>query len=267
MAGRADAIEFGGRAPSATPIERLAGRWRETLPVREYGTCAGVRVPAPAAPRRLFDRLRGLDTPEHTPFEGGLASVHRRTTRADDAVVIVGGGFGITTAVAASTGADVTVFEPDPARLASIRRTLGLNDLDPGSVTLRQAVVGELRPLEAERNGRDTESTPVVEPADLPPCDVLELDCEGAELAILEGLPGDVRPRVFAVEIHPIKLDGATGPVLSRLRELGYAIERRLTHDGAPLDRAAFADLLEGEEPALGGPDHQAFPPVVVAER
>lgn len=250
---------------------RLAGlgrRLRAALPVREFGTCAGVRVVGPAEPRRGLDRLHPWrDTPEHRPFEGALASVHREFTGADDRVVIVGGGHGITTAVAANAGADVTVFEPDPERREAIRRTLRLNDLDPGAVTLRETAVGELNRLEAEQKGLDPEGTPVVAPADLPPCDVLELDCEGAERAILEGLTPGSAPRILAVEIHPIKLDGATGPVLARLEDLGYDVVSRLTHDGVSLDRDAFDALLDGETPAVGGPAHQAFPPVVVARQ
>lgn len=246
----------------------LGRRLRAVLPVREYGSCAGVRVSGPAEPRRGLDRLRPWrDTPEHRPFEGALASVHREFTGAGDRVVIVGGGHGITTAVAANAGADVTVFEPDPERREAIRRTLRLNDVDPEAIVLRGDVVGELNRLEVEQKGLDPEATPVVAPDELPPCDLLELDCEGAELAILEGLAPEVRPRILAVEIHPIKLDGATGPVLARLRELGYDVDRRLTHDGAPLDREAFEALLEGETPDVGDPDHQSFPPVVIARR
>lgn len=234
----------------------------------EYGTCAGVSVPAPAEPRRRFDRLRPWrDTPEHRPFEGAMASVHRAFTRPDDDVVIVGGGYGITTTVAASAGADVTVFEPDPARGRAIGRTLQLNDVDPAAVTRRRAVVGELTPLEAAGKGLDPATIPVVPPGDLPACDVLELDCEGAERVVLDGLDPPTLPPTVAVEIHPIKLDGATEPVLARLRELGYDVVRRLTHDGATLDRETFDALLEGETPAVDDPDHQTFPPVVVARR
>lgn len=249
-------------------LARVAGRVRSALPIIEYGTCSGVRVPRPVEPRRLFDRLRpSRDTPEHLPFEGALASTQRRATRPDDAVAIVGGGYGITTVAAARAGASVTVFEPAADRLAAIRRTLGLNDVDRDSVTLRRAVVGELNPHEAAEKGLDGDGVPTVHPVDLPSCDVLELDCEGAELPILRALDPASLPRVIAVEIHPLKLDGATGAVLDRLRDLGYSIERRLTHDGESLDAAAFDRLLAGETPDIGGAAHQSFPPVAVAER
>lgn len=182
-------------------------------------------------------------------------------------MVIVGGGYGITAVAAARAAAGVTVFEPAGDRIASISRTLRLNGLEPDEVTVRRAAVGGITPHEAAKKGLDEAAVSVVCPADLPPCDVLELDCEGAELPILRGLDPDSLPRVIAVEIHPIKLDGATGAVLERLEALGYSIERRLTHDGEPLDPAAFTRLLDGETPAVGGPAHQAFPPVIVAER
>jgi len=276
MAGRRGPDVAGVTGSSDGPLS-VADAWfrtarrrvRDALPILEYGTCAGVRVPPTAAtPRRLFDRLYpGVDTPEHRSFEGALASVHGEHPRQSDAVVIVGGGYGITTVAAARAGADVTVFEPDPDRLAALDRTCRLNGVEPGAVDRRRAVVGELNVHEAAAKGLDPDAATVVPPDELPPCDVLELDCEGAELAILEGLdPADL-PRVVAVEIHPIKLDGGTDAVLETLEALDYAIDRRLTHDGAVVGPGAFAKLLDGETPDVGDPDHQTFPPVVVARR
>lgn len=253
---------------SSTWLDRARRRAREALPIVEFGTCAGVRVPAPARPRRLFDRVRpGVHTPEHRSFEGALASVHRQHTRPDDDVVIVGGGYGITTVAATKAGAAVTVYEPDPDRRAAIEQALRLNDVDPAAVDNRGVVVGELNPQEAADKGLDPDAVTILAPTDLPACDVLELDCEGAELTILEGLDPEDLPRLVAVEIHPIKLDGETDAVLDRLRALGYTVDRRLTHDGAALEPAGFEALLEGETPDVGDLDHQAFPPVAVAGR
>jgi hypothetical protein len=247
---------------------RFADCLRSALPIREYGTCAGVRVAEPAEPRRLFDRLRpGLDTPERSSFEGALASVHRDHTQAGDEVVIVGGGYGITTVAAVRAGASVTVFEPDSERRAAIRRTLELNGVDPAGATVRDAVVGELNPAEADQKGVDPTAVTAVDPAALPHCDVLELDCEGAELTILQGLDADRRPRVIAVEVHPIKLDGAAPAVAERLDALGYDIHGRYTHDGTAISPAAYRDLLGGTIPAAAPESEQAFPPVLVAVR
>ncbi len=246
-------------------------RLRDALPAVEYGTCAGVRVPRPAEPRKPFDRLFGRDTPDHSTFEGGLASVHRDHTRPGEDVTVVGGGFGITTVAAAETGARVTVYEASADRLAALRETLRLNGVGPDRVTLRQTVVGTLADAEAEAKGLDPNAAPTVPPADLLPCDVLELDCEGAELAVLRGLraaaPDTALPRLVAAEVHPTKLGEDPGAVLELLSGLGFEPTAWLTHDGAALSRDQFEGLLAGETPDVTGPDHQEFPPVVVAER
>ncbi len=255
----------------AEHARRCHERVRDALPAVEYGTCAGVRVSRPAEPRKPFDRLFDRGTPEHSSFEGALASVHRDHTCQGDQVAVVGGGFGITTVAAAEAGARVTVDEASADRLAALRETLRLNGVDPDRVTPRQSVVAELADAEAETKGMDPDAVPTVAPADLLPCDVLELDCEGAERAVLRGLGDGATdtplPRLVAVEIHPIKLGENPGEVLDLLSGLGYEPVEWLTHDGASIPRDQFAGLLDGETPDVTGPDHQEFPPVVVAER
>lgn len=258
-------------AEGAERARRCHERVRDSLPAIEYGTCAGVRVPRPAEPRKPFDRLFGRDTPDHSPFEGALASVHREHTCPDDEVTIVGGGFGITTVAAAEAGARVTVYEASADRLAALRETLRLNETDTSRVRLRQAVVGTLAETEAEGKGLDPDAVPTVTSADLLPCGVLELDCEGAERAVLRGLRDAATdgslPRLVAVEVHPIKLGERPGEVLDLLDSMGYEPVEWLTHDGATISRQQFEGLLDGETPDVTGEDHQEFPPVVVTER
>lgn len=243
----------------------LTTRARSLLPVRDYGTCSGVEVPAPAEPRRLFDRLRpGRSTPERSTFEGALVTAHRSRTGPGDDVVIVGGGYGITTVVAAHAARSVTVFEPSPERRAHLRKTLRLNGVDPAGVTIRPAGVGEIVPGEATGKAFP-DDVPTIPPASLPRCDVLELDCEGGERAILEGLSRERRPRVIAVELHPIKLDGATDAVLETLADIDYEIRQRYTHDGMAIDQDAFHSLLAGDTLDCTAPGHQEYPPVAIA--
>jgi hypothetical protein len=61
-----------------------------------------------------------------------------------------------------------------------------------------------------------------VHPSELPSCDILELDCEGAEIGILRDMT--IQPRVIAVETH-----GFLGAPTSAARELlearGYHVQ------------------------------------------
>jgi len=65
-------------------------------------------------------------------------------------------------------------------------------------------------------------STVVVSPAELPECDLLELDCEGAEILISRNMA--IRPRVIAVETHG-EYGAPTRMVKELLEKLDYAVE------------------------------------------
>lgn len=101
----------------------------------------------------------------------------------------------------------------------------------------------------------------IVSPKELPDCDVLELDCEGSELSILQSL--SIRPQLIFIEIHPHK--GGFGPyaVLEELDQLGYDIVRRYTHDGQVLSHEELLQRLEERVDTKG----EGLPPVVVAEQ
>lgn len=58
-------------------------------------------------------------------------------------------------------------------------------------------------------------------PSQLPPCDLLELDCEGVEVEILRGMI--IQPRVILVETHGMY--GAPADLIaSLLEQRGYAV-------------------------------------------
>jgi hypothetical protein len=62
----------------------------------------------------------------------------------------------------------------------------------------------------------------MVQPSDIPDCDVLELDCEGAEDTILSEL--EIKPRVILVETHGSH-DTPPSRVKTLLSELSYEIK------------------------------------------
>jgi hypothetical protein len=85
-------------------------------------------------------------------------------------------------------------------------------------VSIHHAVVGPAISLRDDENAAES-----VSPTDLPECDVLVLDCEGAEMEILEEM--DIRPRNIIVETHSI-FDSPEEKVRDRLTQSGYQILR-----------------------------------------
>lgn len=145
--------------------------FRRRLP-RKIGTRAGV-----ATPFGLLDVTTSL--PE---YEVEHVSALRSTVRSGDRVVIVGGGWGVTATLAAhQCGPDgrVDVYEAVPSVAEEVEQTVERNGVADRVTVHVERVDGE---------------------TDLPECDVLELDCEGAEVDVLRHL--DIQPRVLVVEHH-----------------------------------------------------------------
>ena len=151
-------------------------------------------------------------------YEGALiAGIRQHATPGDD-IIIIGGGRGISTVAAARTvepSGSVTVFEGSRDYLNVIHDTLDLNDITDG-VTIRNAIVGEDRGVWGDTAGVD-----IVPPRDLPDCDVLVMDCEGAEQIILPELP--ITPKTLIVESHG-HLDSPTDDVREKVENLGYEV-------------------------------------------
>lgn len=177
---------------------------RPYLP-RDWATLNEVEAPA----TRILDF--GGDNPE---YEKALICALTDVVEPGDDVVIVGGGLGVTAVRAFRAGATVTVFEAGDVRVGLARRTVAREGAEP-KIDVQHAIVGDAVAVEGET------SASVVSPSSLPSADVLELDCEGAELEILEGL--NQRPRAIVVETHE-NLGAPPEAVENQLMELGYTI-------------------------------------------
>jgi len=211
------------KPPWYSPARLLRSAYVKRL--RPFLPAAGaVRLAGVAGPhdRKLGDLGLGqllapgiaLDQPR---YEEALATGLRRHVRPGDSVVVVGGGYGITTAIAAlCTGPDgrVICYEGNGSGLDDIRRTLDRNGVGD-RVDLRGAIVG------AGHHVYGDKSTTSVRPEELPECDVLELDCEGAERGIIGKMT--IRPRAIIVETHG-SLGAPTAEMAALLGEIGYAV-------------------------------------------
>lgn len=175
-------------------------------------------------------RLGGISVPHDaftwSPFyEAALLTGIKRTVQEGDSVVIIGGGYGVSTTVAAQqAGADgrVWTFEGSMEAVESCRATAAYNDVDD-RCDIKHAVVGEEIQLRSDRG--DARS---VAARDLPACDVLVLDCEGAEATILDEVGGesDESPRDIVVETHGI-YDAHADKIQPLLEARGYAVVKR----------------------------------------
>lgn len=113
----------------------------------------------------------------------------------------------------------VVAFEATKSRVETAETTLAHN-LTPSEVELIHAVIGDVATHSVEKyGGADGDRVSV---GQLPSCDVLVSDCEGAERHILDNLCQ--RPRAMVIESHGFA--GASAEwVCEKLASLGYTTE------------------------------------------
>jgi len=164
---------------------------RPKLPRREtkYAKLNGVLASRMDA--RILDNYIGV-----VNYEGPLIRGMKESIQRGDQVVIVGGGRGVSAVVAAKLvgpEGQVTVYEGAESMIPRIEDTLAVNSIT--NVNINHNIVSEAISLYDDDGGAN-----VIPPDDLPECDTLVLDCEGAELNILSELP--YNPRSVVVETH-----------------------------------------------------------------
>lgn len=185
---------------------------RPRLPRDSYRVCAGITVRDHPA----------LDRTKRFPdYKQGLLSGISDSVNEGDRVILIGAGRGVSLVHTARSGAsEIMAIDAAPSMLRQCEQTLSDNDTpDSATVTLRHALVGEA--IEVYGDASDAEQ---IHPNELPECDVLVMDCEGAERSILKAM--DSLPDRFVIETHPER-GVPTGDVERLLREHGRTWERR----------------------------------------
>lgn len=195
---------------------------RPRLPRVYETTYNGVTV-RPGKP--LDGVLPWVDDGPEPDHESGLVDAADEHVQRGDDVVIVGGGWGVTTVhVARQVGpaGSVVVYEGAASSAEKAAETARRNGVED-RVEIRHAVVETAVALRGDPEGADA-----VDAAALPDCDVLVLDCEGAETEILPAL--EVDPRTIAVESHG-HYGAPSDAVTTALSELGYEVATRAVAD------------------------------------
>jgi len=151
-------------------------------------------------------------------YEQALVSAIEERTEKGNGIVIIGGGYGVSTVRAAEAvgiSGSVVTYEGSENHVEYIKETVDMNGVQK-IVDIEHAIVGEA--LQLLDDPGDAE---VIGPGDLPECDVLAMDCEGAEKEILNKLV--IRPSTVIVETHD-HLESTEQNARRQLEEMGYTI-------------------------------------------
>lgn len=153
----------------------------------------------------------------------------------DTVVYDVGANVGFYACLLGTVAGSVHAFEPNPHAVADLRRNVARNGLD--TVHVHDAAVSDVSGSgyltgcgwpngRSELTGRPTgvrvERVALDDLATEPP-DVVKIDVEGHERAVLSGMSGlmESHPPVILCELH-----GTGADVTELLRSRGYAVER-----------------------------------------
>jgi hypothetical protein len=170
-------------------------------------------------------------------YEATLVAGLDETIRPGERVVIVGGGLGVTAVIAAlRTGplGNVQCFEGSKQHVRFVQQTAERNKVT--NVSVHHAVVG--KSISVYSIGGDVGA--VLPPCQLPQCNVLQLDCEGAEVEILHELT--IRPRAILVETHGL-YGAPTELIVSLLERRGYVVSHRGVAEPRLGDHCAKNDI------------------------
>jgi Methyltransferase FkbM domain len=182
-------------------------------------------------------------------YEEALIGGIRSNVRRGDTVVVVGAGEGVTTTIAAQAAGDggsVICFEGSEDFARDVRVTAARNGVGP-RVTVHHAIVG--KNINVYGHKELNKSAKLLAPEDLPNCDVLEMDCEGAEIEILDRLK--FFPRVILVETHGVH-GAPTDNVRKMLESRGYDVADLGWAEPNRLDECICGDIkvLSAQQPA-----------------
>lgn len=214
------------------------GTVRDALP-RKLGQYNGVVARQP----------RLLDATDHIPdYKQTLMSHVQDVVEPDDRVVVIGGGKGIASVIAAEAAGpegSVVTYEAGEAQADICRGTMELNDVAETS----SVVAGLVGPAKDVYGDDIAQQIPV---SDLPPHDTMIMDCEGAEREIIPRLADleEAAPDRVVVETHEM-FDAPLEAIVDELESAGYEPEeanRTKRVEGNPNDWICTASTASADD-------------------
>jgi ribose 5-phosphate isomerase RpiB len=164
-----------------------------------------------------------LDFNDQKPYyEEALISAVRSEAESGNKVTIVGGGLGVSGVVAGQQVGEsgvVEIFEGSDTQVEIISKTIALNQLDD-RISIRDSFIGSVSEYSKNKYGGDDTSN-TLPPSELSECNMLVLDCEGAEKEIIPSMT--VSPETIIVETHGF-LGSGKDIVQKLLDQKGYEI-------------------------------------------
>lgn len=190
--------------------------------------------------RRLLDSIVPWRVTHRDPenYESAIVEALSQHVNEGDTVCVVGGGWGVTSVIAARRAGSeglVHTFEASKEYSKYSSETAEINGVGE-RVDVENAIVSNVK-----SHRGDELSERVIDPAELPECDVLQLDCEGAEIDLLDNMT--IRPRVIIVESHGV-FDSSSTEVEKKLREESYKIiDKKPAEGGANRNKCTTKDI------------------------
>lgn len=199
------------------PIQEIYLKYRSRFPTIRHLRYSGILISHEIKMLdMLFPKTRIWDVEN---YEQAILEGLKDTLRPGDNVVIVGGGFGVTVCFAAKcvgSKGSVVCYEGNLESCEHVRQAAKLNGVSSIVKVLEGIVSSDVGVYDGAK------ATHTVEPRSLPTCDVLQLDCEGAETEIISKLA--YSPRAIIVETHGF-LGAPTESTASILEFRGYSVD------------------------------------------
>lgn len=171
---------------------------------------------------------------------------------ADESVVMIGGGTGISAVAAAKQVGDLgelNVFEAGATEIENTKHASKINGVSD-IITTHHAIVSDEFSI---RSSSDTAE--LISPSELPDCNTIAIDADGAEIPILEDITK--LPRTLIVEHHAVLnedeiiVEYQPDKVRSLIEDLGYEIiDEKADRDIAygRFEERIFIAELSGQE-------------------